>query len=242
MSLHPQHASRSPYLHCLYACSAPPELQSSIPLYVLHVTATAARLQISMPLRFHIYTNAAHLQSSSTRPRPRAHSMPPSSRSPYLFVSTSVRLQRTPDLYISTSPGPQHASRAPDLHTSTSRRLHACSAPPEPQNSIPLCLLHVRTRTARLQSSRAPYLDVPTPEAHLQTSKAPYLARSHASQNLGSTLAASTAFWPSLRHQDGAAALLPRAIHYTNLCQPDACSPGTSVSISVYVHIAIPHT
>ena len=64
------------------------------------------------------------------------------------------------------------------------QRGNACSVPPELQissfstaaahlqSSEPLCPLDVTTRTARLQSSRSPYLDVPTPAAHLQSSRA----------------------------------------------------------------------
>ena len=47
-----------------------------------------------------------------------------------------------------------------------------CDASPELQTSVPLCLFHVPTPAARLQSSRSPYLDVPTPAAQLQSSGA----------------------------------------------------------------------
>ncbi len=54
-SLHPQHVSRAPDLHTstrphLHACSAPSELQSSIPLHI-HIYTPAAHLHTSIPLR-----------------------------------------------------------------------------------------------------------------------------------------------------------------------------------------------
>ncbi len=66
---------------------------------------------------------------------------------------------------------PEH----PDLHTST---LHLDVHTPAAHfhSSEPLCLLHVRTRAARLQSSRAPdlqYINVHTPATHLQSSNTP---------------------------------------------------------------------
>src|SRR6266480_3891485 len=99
-----------------------------------------------------------------------------SSRVPYLYTSTSTRLRRISRpryLYASsTSLHLQHASRARELLRQTPPRLHACSAPPELQSSIPLYVLHVPTPPAR---SRSPYLDVPTPATHLQTSIPPHL-------------------------------------------------------------------
>jgi len=106
----------------------------------------------------------------------------------------------------STSLHVQHASRAPDhttmsvrlsappeLQGSRGKLLHVPTPAARLQSSgsletkrqrlqrisgapIPLCLLRVATRAARLQSSRAPYLYIPYTFLHrLQSSTAPYL-------------------------------------------------------------------
>jgi len=87
------------------------DLQSSIPLCVLHVPTPAARLQNSRTPYLYISTST-RLQRTPRAPELQS-SMPPttslhrlqSSRTPYLYTSTSTRLQRI--------------SRAPELHTST---------------------------------------------------------------------------------------------------------------------------
>jgi len=104
----------------------PPKPQSSEALKTN--TSTSARLQrSSRPLHLHVPRPAACLLSSGA---------------PYLYAS-------------STSPGPQHASRAPDLLRQTPPRLHDCNRPPELQSFIPLCL-HVCTPAAHLQTSASP--------------------------------------------------------------------------------------
>src|SRR5437667_7727 len=72
-----------------------------------------------------------------------------SSRAPILHTprTPAARLEsfRTPSLPLCLQP----ASRAPEL---LPPRLHACSAPPELPNSIPL-YIHVHAPTSRVQNS-----------------------------------------------------------------------------------------
>src|SRR6266480_3710871 len=95
-----------------------------------------------------------------------------SSRSPYLYTSTSTRLQRisrTPYLYASyTSLHRLQTSTALEANTSTSARLQHDSRAPE------LPFLYAYTPTARLPSSRAPYLYAST-SARLQSPRTLYL-------------------------------------------------------------------
>src|SRR5204863_4388524 len=108
------------------------------------------RISRAPSLHLHIYTLAAHLQTSraleantSTFPGPqhdllapdlhtstppRLHDLITSSRASYLLEAT--RLQRTSrslEANTSTSPGPKHASRALEANTSTSLHLQPAS-------------------------------------------------------------------------------------------------------------------
>src|SRR5437762_1881510 len=110
-----------------------------------------------MPLHLHVYSPAAHPQSS---------------RAPYLCASsTSTRLHRisrTPYLHAYPPPSP----RLP--HATPPRSLHVYTPALRLQSSIPLHL-DVYTLAPPLHSSGAPYLSTPT-STHLQrTSGAPEL-------------------------------------------------------------------
>ncbi len=122
---------------------APNECASSASLRVQHASRA--------PDLLNVHTSAAHLQSS---------------RAPYLYDSTSTRMQRT--------------AGAPKLHTSMRpTRPYTRSISPELQSSIPLHL-HVYAPATHLQNSCGKLLDVPTPAARFQISRPLDAKRQHA--------------------------------------------------------------
>src|SRR6266480_1698481 len=91
------------------------EANSSTSLHLQHASR-ASRLHTSTPPRLHAYSTPPDLYTSSS---PGLRRTPPD-----VYTSTTLHV------YTSTSPGPQHASRAADLLRQTPPRLHACSPPP----------------------------------------------------------------------------------------------------------------
>src|SRR6266480_4772796 len=102
-----------------------------------------------------------------------------SSRSPYLYISTSTACSASPEPLRQPRPRPYTRSKPPDLPTSIPllrQRLQRTSRAPYLYASY--TSLHPQRASRSLAStrlqriSRAPYLHVPTLAAHLQTSKA----------------------------------------------------------------------
>ncbi len=169
----PTRLNASPALHnCMplrrYACSAPPDLQTSIPP-CFHVCTLRARLWGSLP------ASEGRLQRASRPPYfhtsiPPRHSLhvqcaSQNSRAPYLVAATTSSLQN--------SMPPQSAFRAPkhphryasielsNVHTSPSLRLQRTSRAP---------FLHTSTSACLQSTSRDPYLYGCTPAALLRSS------------------------------------------------------------------------
>jgi len=149
----------------------PPGLHTSIPPTRPYTRSTPPDLFGATSLRLH-HTSRAPELLRQTPPRPRARSMPPELRAPYLYTSTSLRLQRT-----SRPPRPQARSMPPELQISIPLNLHVYTRAAHLQTSIPLHL-HIYTPAARLQASIPPSSHVPTPSARLQRSRSPYLSTS----------------------------------------------------------------
>ena len=127
-SVHPQHASRSPYLD---------------------VPTPAAHLQNSIPRCPYAFGASPELPNSTSRtPTARLTSSIP----PHLHARSVPPQLRAPNLYASTSARPQRTSRAPGLHTSLPPYPHTYIAPPELPSSVPPHL-HARRATPELPTS-----------------------------------------------------------------------------------------
>src|SRR5689334_13351506 len=105
-------------------------------------------LPISIPRCPYACSAPLELNTSMPPTRPYTRSTPPD-----LLRQRGNACIAPAELRSSTSPGPQHASRALEA-----KRQHACSTPP---------YLHVATPPPHLRRPVALYLHVATPPAHL---------------------------------------------------------------------------
>jgi len=187
-SLHSQHAptpAARPHTSVRpprpYTWGTPPELPSSIPLRV-HVYTPAAHLQSAIPLcLLHVPTPAAGLRSSRSLEANTSSSPGPqhASRSPYLHTTSSLHLRcaaRALEANTSTSTHLQGASRAPELHASIPPCLHACSPSP---------YLHTSSSLHLQCASRAP-------ERHASIRRRPYTCSELSSPSTASSIQSST--------------------------------------------------